>query len=186
MVKLIAKSPFGDALPINIGSIDMTEIDLGPVTFIQPLKGREPEVSEALRQAVGLGFPAPGSAKVSDAVRVMWCGPFQALLLGATVHLEGAAAIDQTDAWAAAKLTGAGVLDLLARLTPLDVRPSKFEPGQTARTLIGHMSGQITCVGPDAYEIMVFRSMAGTLVHDIHRAASFVQGRAKLGLVDPT
>ncbi len=180
MAKLIAKSAFDSALPLTIGTIEMTEVDLGPVTFIQPLKGRGSEVSDALQQAVGSGFPEPGAAAMTDTVRLMWCGPHQALLLGATVHLDGAAVVDQTDAWAAARLSGSGTVDMLARLTPLDVRPSVFGPGQTARTMIGHMTGQITCTGANTYEVMVFRSMVGTLVHDLTRAATFVEGRAKL------
>ena len=102
------------------------------------------------------------------------------MLLGATVDLEGAAVIDQTDAYAVARLEGSDVREVLARLTPLDIRPGHFGTGRTARTLLGHMTAQITPVGPEAFEVMVFRSMAGTLVHDLTRAMGFVAGRAAL------
>lgn len=181
MAKLIAKPAFEGLLPASIGEVQVTEIDPGPVTFIQPLKGREQQVSASLKQAVGSEFPRPGAAMTTETVRLLWCGPNQALLLGATAQLDGAAVVDQTDGWAVVRLEGNDARDVLARLTPLDTRRDHFGPGQTARTLIGHMTGQITCTDEADFELMVFRSMAGTLVHDITRAARFVAGRARLG-----
>ncbi|MEL7025720.1 MAG: sarcosine oxidase subunit gamma family protein, partial [Pseudomonadota bacterium] len=109
------------------------------------------------------------------------CGPNQALVFGNVAPSAGLAVIDQSDAWAMARVEGVGARDVLARLTPLDLRPSTFAAGQTARTMIGHMTGQVTALGPETYELMVFRSMAGTLVHDLKRAMGFVAGRSKLG-----
>ena len=43
------------------------------------------------------------------------------------------------------------------------------------------MTAQITSVGPEGFEVMVFRSMAGTLVHDLSRAMGFVAGRGAIG-----
>jgi len=68
----------------------------------------------------------------------------------------------------------------LARLTPIDLRKTTFKRGHTARTLIGHMTGSITCVGADAFEVMVMRSMAHTLVHELSQAAENVTARSSL------
>jgi len=170
VARLIALSPFGDALPFEEGGVAVTEVDPGPVTLVERLKaGTAPK-----------DMPRPGEVRVVAGARWLWCGPGRALVLGEAPEGPGAL-VDQSDAWAVARLDGPGSRDVLARLTPLDLRPGVFGEGRTARTLLGHMTGQITPLGPDAYELMVFRSMAGTLVHDLRRAAGFVAGRARLG-----
>lgn len=184
MTSLIAQSPFEDRLPRSIGKVDLGEVDLGRVTFVQPLKGQADAVASALKSALGFGLPGPGEAIGSPDARALWCGPGQALVMGDCPSLPGAAMVDQSDAFASLRLEGADTRGVLARLTPLDMRPGVFGPGQTARTLIGHMTGQITPVAADAFEVMVFRSMAGTLLHEVTRAAKFVAGRAALGQPD--
>lgn len=180
MADLVAMTPLDGLLPLRIGALDLSEVDPGPISFIQPARGQAAAVSNALEEQFGVGLPAPGRVTQGDGMRLLWFGPGQALLLGATVELEAAMIVDQSDGWAVARVDGPDARDVLARLTPLDTRASVFAEGQTARTLIGHMTGQITPVGPDAFELMVFRSMAGTLVHDLTRAAGFVAGRAAL------
>lgn len=181
MARLIAKTAFDDRLPMAIGDVVVTEVDPGPITFLQPLSGNVTSVSEALKRAIGTRLPEPGEALMGASARCLWSGPGQALVLGAEVEIAGAAAIDQTDGWAMARVAGPGAREVLARLTPLDLRPSAFAEGQTARTLIGHMTGQITPLAEDAFDVMVFRSTAGTLVHDLSRAMRFVAGRNRIG-----
>ena len=180
MARLIATSPF-EGLTLEVGGgLELVPVEIGPVTFLQPLAGAQGQVSAALQAAFGAGLPGPGQAVVREAMRVLWCGPGQALLVGATLQVKAAAVIDQSDAWAILQIKGEAAADVLARLTPLDLRPASFAKGQTARTLIGHMTGQITPI-EGGYELMVYRSMAGTLVHDLTRAARFVAGRVALG-----
>ncbi len=45
-----------------------------------------------------------------------------------------------------------------------------FEVGHTARTLLQHMACSLTRVAENRFEIMVFRSMAKTAVHEIETA----------------
>jgi sarcosine oxidase subunit gamma len=58
-----------------------------------------------------------------------------------------------------------------------DLRAATFEPGHTAKTLLGHMTASVTRTGANAFEIMVFRSMAETLVEELTRAANAVAAR---------
>ena len=99
----------------------------------------------------------------------------------AAAHLaterEVAALVDQSDAWAVVRLEGEGAEDVLARLVPVDLRLVSFPMGATARSKIGHMSGSVTRVGEDAFWLMVFRSMAETLVHDLKSAMEAVAAR---------
>jgi len=179
VVKLIAQHPFQDTLPVTIGSIEMSAVVPRVITSIAPLDGKTAQVSAALNETVLMAFPEAGRVLRSEAGRLMWAGHGMALLVDADApDLTGLAAVtDQTDAWAIVQLQGAAVEDVLARLIPVDLRRDTFKVGHTARTMIGHMTGSVTRVGPDAFEVMVMRSMAGTLLHDLTRAAKGVAAR---------
>ena len=68
----------------------------------------------------------------------------------------------------------------LARLTPLDLRPSAFAVGTVARTVINHMQALILRGAVDGFEIAVFASMAGTLHHELTEAMRLVAARARI------
>jgi heterotetrameric sarcosine oxidase gamma subunit len=74
-------------------------------------------------------------------------------------------------------LKGAGAVDVLARLVPLDLREGHFKRGHTARSQVMHMQASVTRLASDEFMIMVFRSMAGTLVHDMKQAMAAVASR---------
>jgi sarcosine oxidase subunit gamma len=65
------------------------------------------------------------------------------------------------------EMGSAGVEDVLARLVPVDLRANVFKMNHVAKTMLGHMSVTIVRTGAEAFEIMVMRSMAQTLVHDL-------------------
>lgn len=185
MVELLARSPCEGMLPLTIGSVAAVEEMPGAMSIVAPFAGQEKAVSEAMKAAYGLGFPAVGRVTGRQGgTRALWFGQGQALLMGAAsdVTLAGKAAItDQSDAWAVVRLSGADAGAVLARLTPLDLRDAAFRSGDTARTELAHMMGSVTRLGADAFLLMVFRSMAATLVHDLQVAIEQVAGRARLG-----
>jgi len=149
VAKLIAKSPCAWLLPKTIGAVDITEVEPSQITLIAPHKGQTKAVSAALKAALGLTFPAPNRTTGTGA-RAIWCGMGQALLMGAPCPvLDGAACIDHSDAWAIVKIDGVDAAAVLARLTPIDLRPSTFKRGHTARSLVGHMTASITPQGRD-------------------------------------
>ena len=151
------------------------------MTLISPFKGAEAAVSQALKAAHGVTVPAEGRSDDREGARVIWFGRGQVLLMGAAPPTElsaRAALSDQSDAWACVELAGPGAAEVLSRLVPLDVRSAPFPSGHTARSLIGHMSGSVTCLGPDRFLLMVFRSMAGTLVHELCDALETVVARS--------
>ena len=63
---------------------------------------------------------------------------------------------------------------VLARLTPLDLRGSVFKTGHAARSTLGHMNCVFMRTGAARYQMMVFRSMTQTAVHEITRAMQSV------------
>jgi len=109
-----------------------------------------------------------------------WFGKDTFLSVGGALP-EGIAAhaalSDVTDGWARLVLSGEGPEEVLARLVPVDLRPAALGVDQTCRTLLGHMTASITRLSDSAFEIMVFRSMAKTAVHELTQAMTHVTAR---------
>ena len=172
VIKLLPTTPFSGLLPKSAGALNFAEVRLDQLFAVAPHRGQSKAVSSALQTQIGLGLSAKGRASSNGRARVIWCG-HRVWLVGAEIQLDGMAAVtDQSDAWAILRVDGLGVEDMLARLVPIDLRPHVFKGGHTARTLVGHMPAVITRVGKSAFEIMVMRSMAGTLLHDIDRVTA--------------
>jgi len=180
VVELKAKSPLGGLAPTTVGTVTLSEMDLGPMTSVAPWKGQGDALSAALEKAHGVGFPTPGQALFNGDVRAIWFGRDVALLTGATPDAglsDHGALTDQSDAWTALGLSGAGAEDVLARHVPVDLRAAQFGPGTTARTELAHMAASVTLLEDGAFLVMVFRSMAQTLLHDLKSAMEAVAAR---------
>ena len=180
MAELMPTSAFGDLLPLKGARVSVTEVDPGPMTAIAPFKGKEKSLAGALSRAHGLGWPKPEQSQAKNGARVLWFGHSHALLTGVgpkSTLARHAALTDQSDAWAVVQLDGPGARDVLARLTPLDLRDAQFAVDATARTELAHMQASITRVGREAWQVMVFRSMAATLVHDLDAAIRMIDAR---------
>lgn len=180
MANLTAKSAFNDLLPINAGSVTLSEVTYQAITWVAPFKGKTDVVSKALIKQIGAAFPEPNRITGPDA-QMAWTGSGQAMVLGPDLKpLKGAAMSDQTGAWASCAIEGTNAAAVLARLVPIDLRDDALKVGHCARTLLGHMNCVLMRVGTHRYEIMVFRSMAATAAHEIERAMGMVAARAKL------
>jgi sarcosine oxidase subunit gamma len=162
-----------------VGGITLSEVDAGHLTLLAPYKGKD--LATALKSAHGMALPAAGRSTGKDGARAVWFGHAHILLMGPTPDPEldaHAAVTDVSDGWAVARLDGAGAADVLARLVPIDLRAGQFKRGHTARTELGHMQASITWLGDTAFQIMVFRSMARTMSHDLVTAMEGVAARA--------
>lgn len=180
MVDLSSKTPCEGLLPVSIGAFLLQEVDLGCLTALAPYSGQGSALSGTIQSIYGVTFPEPNSTSTNDNTQAIWFGRDIALLIGPAPDArlaDHAALTDQSDAWAAVMINGEGSEDVLARLSPVDLRPSVFTGGQTCRTLLGHMTASITR-GPDnSLLILVFRSMAVTLVDELQEAMEAVTAR---------
>ncbi len=176
MAELIASLATEGRLPLEIGTVVLEDAQPEAITWVAYLDRKKSAVTRALG-----GFPGPGAVVDVKAGRALSVGAGQAMILGAPVACDGAAVVDQSDAWIVVALDGADVRDVLARLTPLDLRDEALPEGRTARTLIGHMTASVTRVSAYRYELMVFRSMTATLLHEVERAMTHVAARRRLG-----
>ena len=178
MADLIATSACAGLLPKKIGDLTLTEVVFDAVTSVAPLKGQDSAVSDALQGQIGAALPKPNRSTGKAGARVVFSGHGQAFVLGPRLDpIPGAAMTDQTDAWAAVELDGPTVRAALARLVSIDLRPASFKQGHVARTPIYHMPGLVCRISADRYLLMVFRSMAKTLVHDLETAMEAVAAR---------
>ena len=182
MPSLIETTACEGLLPVSAGGVTLSEAAGGPITSVAPFRGKERAVATALKK-LGLGWPGPGQSLRSGGVACLWTGRDQAFLIGSAPEgLDGIAALtDQSDGWARMRLEGRGAEAVLTRLVPLDLRAAAFPDGAVARSGLNHMMAVLTREGPEAFGIMVFRSMAGSAVHEIAAAMKAVAARPAFG-----
>lgn len=179
MDKVQERQVWGRLLPMTVGSVRVEAQDLGVLTSLSPY-GDASAVTDILQAAHGVAVPEPGRSTGKDGARCIWFGRKDLLLIGP--HPDAglahyAAVVDVSDGWAAVTIEGAAGVDVLARLVPVDLRPSTFKRGHTLRTQVGHMNASITRLGPERLLVLVFRSMAGTLVTELRHALEAVHAR---------
>ena len=182
MLELTAKMPFEDLLPFSIGTITLSDETPSFMTLIDCPRGSEARVSQALKKAHGMKLSAPNRTMGRAKNRCVWFGKNH-LLLGPEPDeaLSKIARLsDVSDGYAVLRAEGKDIEAVLARLVPIDLALSHFKRGHTARTLVRHMHAAVTRVSDIAFLIIVFRSMAQTLVHDLTRAMTSLDARASL------
>ena len=139
-------------------------------------------VDKALKP-LGLSFPGPGITFTAKSARIVWTGPDQAFLIGIQAPDFGAAAAvtDQSGGWSALHLSGPMLPQVMARLCPLDFRPTDFKPGQAARAQLGNMNA-IFWADEAGLMILTFRSMAKTAWDEAAHALTSLAARTKAGV----
>ncbi len=179
MVNLIATAPLGYIKPVTLAGTTLAQMDWAQITSIAPYLGRGADVDRALAK-IGLVFPAPNRMASHGDARIAWTGRDQAFLIGAECPDLGdaAAVVDQSDAWARFALAGPAAVDTLAHYVPVDLRLSALPVGASIRSQLYHVPLCLMRTGVDAFEVMVFRSMAQTAWHELESALRILAARA--------
>jgi sarcosine oxidase subunit gamma len=176
VVDLMAKTPAEGLLPVTMGGLNLREVALGVMTSLAPFKDQDAQVEKLL----GGVLPKVGRSVSKTGQEVVWFSQGQYLVIGGAVDMslaEHAALTDQSDAWCAITLEGVGSEAVLARLVPVDLREVTFKRGHALRSQLGHMPLHITRKGKDAFRLMTFRSMAGTMVHEVTHKIRLLSAR---------
>lgn len=136
----------------------------------------------AVNAAIGIAAPNTPRVVHKDGASLVWAGPGQWLFVGTSrgaiddlsKRLQGIAAVsDQSDARAMLRVSGPRARDALAKGCMIDLHPRAFAPGSTALTSIAHIGAQLWQVDDaPSYDIIVFRSMAGSFWHWLTDAAA--------------
>jgi heterotetrameric sarcosine oxidase gamma subunit len=178
--ELIAKSALEGQRPLTLGSVTLAEGLAGPITSIAVFPGGAKAVAKALKP-LGLTFPEPNAFAAKGAARIVWTGRDQAFLMGVEPpEMDGAALTDQSGGWAVLSVTGSGAADALMRLVPLDLRLPAFPVGRAVRAPLNHMNMVLIRSGEQAFDLMVFRSMARTAWHEVETTMQALEARAIL------
>jgi sarcosine oxidase gamma subunit len=124
----------------------------------------------------GAGGAGPGLSAPKSVHRG---GRDQAFLIGGDCPDLGdsAAITDQSDAWARFSLAGAAAVETLARYVPIDLRLSALPIGASVRSQLYHVPLCLMRLAEDAFEILVFRSMAQTAWHELETAMRIIAAR---------
>ncbi|WP_289034566.1 sarcosine oxidase subunit gamma family protein [uncultured Roseibium sp.] len=111
------------------------------------------------RESAGLRTNGPGNWFV-----VCDAQPPRESLEALSKTLEGRAElIDQSHGRTRIEVSGPKVTQMLTKGTAIDLHEDQFALGQSAPTLIGHVSAQLTRVSPESFEILVLSSFALSL-----------------------
>ena len=175
MHDLTPTEPFAEtSLPVALGEIRAEALPAARIFSIMPYPGDEAGTARHLG-----AFPAPGEVCDVGGARLVWAGRGTAFLFDPDKAPDDglaalAAVADQSDGWAGLRLAGQDAEEVLARLVPLDL--SRMPARSSARSLLNHLPLLLIREG-DGFELWSYRSMAGTLVHEVLAAMRGVAAR---------
>lgn len=142
---------------------------LGIATLIVA-DGGGPALAAALRDRLGIAPPATPLIRRSASRALAWAGPDRWMLI-TDAHADLASACDglgalaavsdQSDGWAALRVSGPNVRRMLAKGVMLDLHPSAFQDGAVALTAVSHINVMIWREG-ETFTLLAPRSMAGS------------------------
>src|ERR1700728_1463729 len=134
-------------------------------------------VSSTVEEVVGVTWPHNTGAVATGRAKVICVGPTDWLVIVADLNaiewlqqLKAAfedspfRATDVSQALARIEIEGPEVRDLLAKGCGLDLHPSRFAPGRSARTRLAGMPVVICCRGGSKFECIVTLSYAEFLL----------------------
>ena len=142
-------------------------------------------VAEALKGA-GLQMPGPGEATGGQGRGTLWLSPDELMILCAhgeadalVTALEKALSgvhclvVNVSDARTVVRLSGEGALirEVLAKLTPADLRPSALPPGRLRRTRLAQVPAAFWFTGEEEAVVVAFRSVGDYLFKLISKVA---------------
>ena len=180
MLDLVAKYPANASLPIAVEGVTLSLSTPAFITSIAPYKGQSPTLSTLLKKTYKMALPVTGTTDQADDNRLLWFGHNQYLLISQSPPEPGiaklAAMTDQSDAWTVLLLEGPLAAAALAHHCPLDLRPSHFDLGKTARAPVAHLPSVVTPVN-GGFEVMFMQSLVRTGIHHLHQAMRSVSAQ---------
>ena len=183
MVDLYKTPAAASALPFKIGTVYAEEVETS-LFLVAPFDKKSRQAAAVLYAEMGMQWPETHKLRRTGASYALWFDHAHIALMGIQPPakiLRYAAVTDVSDGWCVVDISGQNVRDVLARVTPLDMRVKSFKMGMTQRSMLMHMQASISCFGKSKFRLMVFRSMALTLVHDLAIAMESVAARAQKG-----
>ncbi|GKY89054.1 sarcosine oxidase subunit gamma [Sinisalibacter aestuarii] len=131
------------------------------------------KVKAAVKKATGVALPGQGAIVAAKGRKLAWMSPDELLLFcgydeapGLTAALTEALAgqhalvANVSDARVVLRVTGTQAREVIAKLTPADVSPGAFGPGQMRRTRLQQVAAGFHMPDETSFEVIAFRSVA--------------------------
>ncbi len=146
------------------GGVTLTALPDGHVVLLLAKTGAPAPDMEGLRPAGPGQWFLVGDAPLTEAG-----------MAALAARLPEVALSDQSHGRVRIAVAGPQVVAMLAKGTAVDLE--RMAVGQSATTLIGPLGVHLTRTGPAAFELMVLRSFAAALWHDLEAMAAEYRGR---------
>jgi heterotetrameric sarcosine oxidase gamma subunit len=145
-----------------------------PVSIVTVIarKGKADALSALTRQYYEAACPQPGYSTQGRDITLHWCGaeqwyavaedrPEGLLYRELKTRLHGIASCsDQSHGRVILSVSGPKSRSVLAKGTPVDLHPHAFAPGRSAVTQMAHVGVHLAQVGPDDFELSLFRGFS--------------------------
>ena len=148
------------------GRVGMVTIrgDLAEAGFAKAVKSTTGLAQPGQGEIVGATGDGPRLAWMSPDELMLFCdaeaAPGQAAALSEALAGRHALAVDVTDARTVFRVEGAAAREVIAKLTPADVSPGVFGPGQMRRTRLAQVPAAFHMPDETMFEVIAFRSVA--------------------------
>ncbi len=181
-------APLGGLTPGRHGTAEgpagltITPVSGQAIVLIQPF---DQPATEAALAGLGYAWPSTGRVTTGAAGAMAWGGLDKAYAMAAQQRpgdlaarladaLGPAAAVtDQSEGRGVVRLSGSALTATLRKLVAIDVDPAIFTPGHTAITQIAHVGVQLIAGVDGAVTVILPRTFAGSLLHEIAEAGAF-------------
>ncbi|WP_298850056.1 hypothetical protein [uncultured Ruegeria sp.] len=184
MRDFVAKTAIGGTEPKQdvVGTLTFQEREDVALASVSARPGQEEALKTKLHSVCGIAAPDAGQWKKGETSSLHWLGPDQYLCEEAytgplelarrmATELDGIASVtDQSDVFTRIDMTGPGAIDLLQRLTVLDVE--QMQAGAFNRSAIHHVGCLLRCneAGAD-FSVYAPRSYAISVHHALIEVA---------------
>ncbi len=154
------------------GYVTVTEAGLrGMITLRGDLGATK--LKAAVKKLIGADVPLVRQNTVNADRGVAWMSPDELLLMVPHAEAESCVAAlakaltgthhlvaNVSDARAVFRVEGAAVREVLAKISPADLSPAGFAPGQVCRTRLAQVAGAFWLTDDETAEVVCFRSVA--------------------------
>lgn len=152
-----------------------TRVEEGGLQGMLTLRGdlSDARLQKAVTQVTGTDFPGQRGIHAAGGKGIAWMSPDELLVL--VPHGEAEAAVasmtealsgdhvtvaNVSDARALFHVSGPHAREALAKLTPADLHPETFGPGEMRRTRLAQVPAAIWQRDDDSFSVICFRSVA--------------------------
>ncbi|WP_373353463.1 sarcosine oxidase subunit gamma [Pseudoroseicyclus sp. CXY001] len=149
------------------------------------LRGDHEAIGEAAAHVAGLPMPETRQITGGAERALAWMSPDEILILAAEGAGPGMAralgekltgvhhlALDVSDMRVRLRVTGPYVREVLAKLSPADLAPGALPEGEFRRSRLGQVPAAFWVSGPDSFDVICFRSVAGYLRELLEHSAA--------------